>query len=89
VPELLAPVPYTTPEGVGGDDEPLLIERNSLLGQFLRRCILAFNILSFEVINLLQSLQDRTVNSSIYAIFEIHIFLTCPFSVLCNVHFCH
>lgn len=47
--ELLAPVPYMTPEGGGGDDEPLLVEPNSLLGQFLRRCILSFNLLSFEV----------------------------------------
>lgn len=45
--ELLAPVSYTS-EGGRGDDESLLIQSNSLLGQFLRRCILAFNVLSFE-----------------------------------------
>lgn len=45
--ELLAPVSYTL-EGGGGDDESLLIQPNSLLGQFLRRCMLAFNVLSFE-----------------------------------------
>lgn len=45
--ELLAPVSYTS-EGGRGDDESLLIQPNSLLGQFLRRCMLAFNVLSFE-----------------------------------------
>lgn len=42
--ELLAPVSYTAE----GGDEPLLIQPTSSLGQFLRRCILAFNVLSFE-----------------------------------------
>jgi hypothetical protein len=45
--ELLAPVSYTS-EGGRGDAESLLIQPNSLLGQFLRRCMLAFNVLSFE-----------------------------------------
>ncbi|KAH7280279.1 hypothetical protein KP509_37G059300 [Ceratopteris richardii] len=42
--ELLA----TAPEVASGEDEPLMIDSNSLLGHFLRRCILAFNLLSFE-----------------------------------------
>lgn len=45
--ELLAPASYTS-EGGRGEDESLLMQPNSLLGQFLRRCILAFNVLSFE-----------------------------------------
>ncbi|XP_024372271.1 anaphase-promoting complex subunit 5 [Physcomitrium patens] len=45
--ELLAPVSYSAESG-RGEDETLLIQPNSLLGQFLRRCILAFNVLSFE-----------------------------------------
>lgn len=45
--ELLAPASYTS-DGGRGEDESLLILPNSLLGQFLRRCILAFNVLSFE-----------------------------------------
>ncbi|KAJ7540662.1 hypothetical protein O6H91_10G025200 [Diphasiastrum complanatum] len=45
--ELLAPAPFPTPES-GAGEEQLLLEQNSLLGQFLRRCILAFNVLSFE-----------------------------------------
>ncbi|EFJ22492.1 hypothetical protein SELMODRAFT_104828 [Selaginella moellendorffii] len=32
----------------GGNEDSLLVEHNSPLGQFLRRCILSFNILSFE-----------------------------------------
>ena len=45
--ELLAPVSYAS-EGGRGNDESFLIQPNSLLGQFLRRCILGFNVLSFE-----------------------------------------
>ncbi|CAK9272339.1 unnamed protein product [Sphagnum jensenii] len=33
---------------VEGHDEHFLVEQNSLPGQFLRRCILSFNLLSFE-----------------------------------------
>ena len=45
--ELLGPVSYTSEAG-REDSDFLLIRSNSLLGQFLRRCILAFNVLSFE-----------------------------------------
>jgi len=38
-----------TPEGSEGHDAHFLVEQNSLPGQFLRRCILSFNLLSFEV----------------------------------------
>ncbi|XP_024536915.1 anaphase-promoting complex subunit 5 isoform X1 [Selaginella moellendorffii] len=46
--EIVVPAPYTVPERGGGNEDSLLVEHNSPLGQFLRRCILSFNILSFE-----------------------------------------
>lgn len=47
--ELLAPpVLNVASEVPPVEEEPLLIDSNSSLGQFLRRCILAFNLLSFE-----------------------------------------
>lgn len=36
------------------DDDQINLEPNSHLGMYLRRCLLAFNILSFEVSILLQ-----------------------------------
>jgi anaphase-promoting complex subunit 5 len=44
----LAELLHPTPEGSEGHDEHFLVEQNSLPGQFLRRCILSFNLLSFE-----------------------------------------
>lgn len=46
--ELLAPVLNGASEPQTGEEEALLIDSSSALGQFVRRCVLAFSLLSFE-----------------------------------------
>lgn len=48
--DLLAPVPYIHPEDSADAEKTVMpVEHSSSLGQFLRRCILSFNLLTFEV----------------------------------------
>lgn len=40
-------------DSVAAQDDQIILDPNSILGMFVRRCILAFNLLSFEVLLLL------------------------------------
>ena len=37
-------------DSVAAQDDQIILDPNSNLGMFVRRCILAFNLLSFEVL---------------------------------------